>query len=130
MARRTRMRTSVDRRTSNPRAPENWRPTTRVLFSFDPWRGGFALSVEQRGHPGGHDEQNEDGSVRWRTVTGPDGTPVVCHAEHAPRSAGTTAYVLHASDAGFEVSRPLVRHVDGEIIARAKRLPEGDLVIV
>jgi hypothetical protein len=133
------MRAPVQGRDTNPvaaapRTPEDrrqdWRPSTRVLFAFDPWRGGFELSVEQRGHGGGCDDQNGDGTVRWRTVTGPGGTPVVCQAEHVARGAGSTAYILHASDAGIDVPRPLVRHVDGMVIARARRVPEGELVMV
>lgn len=116
-----------------PGAPKSrqqpWQPSTRASFGFDPWRGGFELAVERRGHLDGCQDGNQDGSVRWATLTGPAGTPVVRHVEHVAR-ARTTAYIIHASDAGVDVPHPLVRHVDESVIVRANRVPEGELVMV
>jgi hypothetical protein len=116
-----------------PRVPEAerrpWKAPTRVTFAFDPWRGGFGLSVERPVHRGGYDE-GEDGPVRWRTAASRAGTPVVIHVEHVARGSGSTAYVVNKSDVGLDVPLPVVRLVDGMVIVRASKVPAGELVMV
>jgi hypothetical protein len=107
----------------------SWNAPTRVSFAFDPWRGGFALSVERPGYRGSYDE-HENGPVRWRTAASRAGTPVVTHVEHVAGAARSTAYVVSKSEVGSPIPQPVVRTVDGMVVVRASRVPAGELVMV
>jgi hypothetical protein len=116
-----------------PRPPDaerrSWNAPTRVSFAFDPWRGGFALSVERPGYRGGFDE-HDDGPVRWRTATSRAGDPVVVDVEHVAGAGRSTAYVVNKSDVGSAIPQPVVRTVDGMVIVRASPVPSGELVMI
>jgi hypothetical protein len=107
----------------------SWNAPTRVSFTFDPWRGGFTLSVERPGYRGSYDD-HEDGPVRWRTAASRAGTPVVIHVEHVAGATRSTAYVVNRSEVGSVVRQPVVRAVDGMVVVKAGRVPPGELVMV